>query len=122
MFKIEQKGDNRLDMEISGKINSEEMKAILDEYVSKTQDMKNGLMLYRITEFNMPTIGAMGIEFARMPKLIRSIGRFKKAAVLTDKTWVQKVSEWEGKLIPGLEIKAFNQDENEKAEAWLAAG
>ena len=121
MYKIEQNGDNRLDMEISGKIDSAEMKAILEEYVTKSQDMKDGLMLYRITDFNVPTIGAIGIEFARLPKLIRSIGHFKKAAVLTDKTWVQKVSEWEGKLIPGLDIKAFNLGDDEKAEAWLSS-
>ena len=47
--------------------------------------------------------------------------RFKKAAVLTDKTWLKKVSEFEGALIPGLEIKAFQLNKREAAEAWLNA-
>ena len=47
--------------------------------------------------------------------------RFKKAAVLTDKTWLKKVSEFEGALIPGLEIKAYQLEEREAAEAWLSA-
>ena len=32
-----------------------------------------------------------------------------------------EVSELEGKLFPGLEIKAFELDEADKAEAWLAS-
>ena len=46
--------------------------------------------------------------------------KFKKAAVLTDKNWIQKVSELEGLLIPGLEIKAFDRDQVEEAESWLS--
>jgi hypothetical protein len=40
--------------------------------------------------------------------------------VLTDKKWLQKASELEGLLMPGLEIKAFDQDQAGAAEAWLA--
>ena len=45
--------------------------------------------------------------------------KFNRAAVLTDKTWVKKVSEFEGILFPGLEIKAFDIDQKAEAEAWL---
>jgi hypothetical protein len=41
--------------------------------------------------------------------------------VLTDKIWIKKVSEIEGALIPGLEIKAFDRDQKEAADAWLAS-
>jgi hypothetical protein len=39
--------------------------------------------------------------------------------VLTDKTWIKKVSEFEGALFPGLEIKAFDRDQKTEAEEWL---
>jgi hypothetical protein len=39
--------------------------------------------------------------------------------VLTDKQWIKTVSELEGKLMPGLEIKAFDRDGRAEAEAWL---
>ncbi|NIA20233.1 MAG: hypothetical protein GWP07_07380, partial [Xanthomonadaceae bacterium] len=45
--------------------------------------------------------------------------KFDRAAVLTDKIWIQKASELEGLLYPNLEIKAFNRDQKEEAEAWL---
>ena len=47
--------------------------------------------------------------------------RFERAAVLTDTAWIQRVSELEGKLFPGLEIKAFDRDQRGAAEAWLSA-
>ena len=47
--------------------------------------------------------------------------KFDRAAVLTDKTWLKKVSEFEGYLFPGLEIKAFRRDQKEEAEAWLSS-
>ena len=37
-----------------------------------------------------------------------------------DKEVWQKVSEFEGMLIPGLEIKAFDYGAEEETEAWLA--
>lgn len=46
--------------------------------------------------------------------------RFDKAAVLTDKKWLKIISEIEGALYPGLEIKAFSRDQKTGAEAWLS--
>jgi hypothetical protein len=48
------------------------------------------------------------------------INNFDRAAILTDVLWLQKAAEIEGKLIPGLTIKAFNLDQQADAEAWLA--
>ena len=120
MFKISKIGQNRLDIELSGKLNSEEMQTALDELESKSQDINNGIMLYDVVEFHLPSLGAIAIEFSRLPSMFSLIRKFKKAAVLTDKNWLQKASELEGLLIPGIDIKAFNRDQKEEAESWLA--
>ena len=119
MFKIEKRGDNRLDIELSGKLDSEGMEKALDELVEKSQGIVNGRMLYDVVEFQIPSLRAIGIEFARLPSMFGLIRQFEKAAVLSDKTWLKKVSELEGLLIPGLEIKAFDREQKEEAEAWL---
>jgi len=103
MFKIMQKGVNRLDIELSGKLDAEEMKIALDELVSKSKN------------------AAIGIEFSRLPSMFGLMKKFDRAAVLTDKTWLKKVSELEGALYPGLEIKAFNIHQKAEAEAWLSS-
>ncbi len=119
MFKVTPKGINRLDIEMSGKLSSEEMKAALDELVSKSKHIENGRMLYDVVDYHLPSLGAIVIEFARLPEMLRWMRRFKRAAVLADKRWLKKASELEGALLPGLEIKAFDRDQKEAAESWL---
>ena len=119
MFKITQNGKNRLDIELSGKLNTEEMKIALDELESKSENIENGKMLYEIIDFHLPSLGAIGVELSRLPSMFGLIKKFDRAAVLTDKVWLQKASELEGLLYPNLEIKAFNRDQKEEAEAWL---
>ncbi|MCP4341496.1 MAG: STAS/SEC14 domain-containing protein, partial [Desulfobulbaceae bacterium] len=71
-------------------------------------------------DFHIPSLGAIRIELSRLPSMFGLIRKFVRAAVLSDKMWIQKVSELEGALIPGLEIKAFDRDQREEAEAWLS--
>ena len=121
MFKVTLNGTNRLDIEMSGKLDAESMKVALDELVSKSENIENGTMLYDIVDFHLPSLSAIGIEFSRLPSMFGLMKRFNRAAVLTDKTWLKKVSELEGALFPVLEIKAFNRDQKAEAEAWLSS-
>lgn len=120
MFKVIQNGINRLDIEMSGKLNAEEMRIALDELASKSMNIKNGKMLYDVIDYHLPSLGAIVIEFSHLPSMFGFLKKFNRAAVLTDKTWLKKVSEFEGSLFPGLEIKAFSRDQKEEAEAWLS--
>lgn len=121
MFRVIKNGLNRLDIELSGKIDTEEMRVALDELEGKSQGIENGKMLYEIIDFNLPSLGAIAVELSRLPAMFGLIKKFDRIAVLTDKTWLKKASEFEGYLFPGLEIKAFDRDQKEDAEAWLAS-
>ena len=121
MFKITQNGINRLDIEMSGKLNADEMKTVLDELISKSKNIENGKMLYDVIDYNLPSLGALLIEISRLFEMLGWMKKFNRAAVLTDKTWLKEASEFEGALIPGLEIKAFDRDQKAEAEAWLSS-
>ena len=121
MFKVIPNGINRLDIEMSGKLNAEDMRIALDDLVSKSKNIENGKMLYEIIDFHLPSLGAIAIEFSRLPAMFGLMRKFDRAAVLTDKTWLKEVSEFEGALYPGLEIKAFNRDQKAEAELWLSS-
>ena len=121
MFKIIRKGPNRLDIEMSGKLNAEDMIIALDELVSKSENIENGKMLYDVIDFQIPSLDAITIEFSRLPSMFGFLKKFRRAAVLTDKTWLKKVSDFKGALFPGLEIKAFSRDQKIEAEAWLSS-
>lgn len=119
MFKVTRVNDRRLDLDISGKLDSEAMAKVLDEVIAKSAGMSEGRMLYRIADFNLPTIGAIAVELSRLPELFATIQHFNKIAVLTDKDWVKKISEFEGAMIPHLAIKGFSLDDQLSAEEWL---
>lgn len=121
MFTVTKIAANRVDIELSDKLDSEEMKRALDELVEQSKDVENGLMLYDIIDFQMPSMGALAIEFSKLPSLFGLIRKYQRIAVLSDKNWIKKASEIEGMLIPGCEIKAFDRDQKEAAEIWLTA-
>ena len=121
MYKITRVGDDRLDIEMSGSLDADGMRTALDELVGKSEDIENGKMLYDVVDFRLPTLSAIVIEFSRLVPMLRLMKKFNRAAVLTDKTWLKKISEFEGTLYPGLEIKAFERDKRAIAEVWLSS-
>lgn len=120
MFKVSKNGINRIDIEFSSKLNSEGMRVAFDDLIEKSKDIKHGKMFYRIYEFDFPTLGALGVELSRLPELFKFVKKFDRVAVLVERQWVKKACELEGALIPGLKIKAFDLDQQEEAERWLA--
>ncbi|MCB1140257.1 MAG: STAS/SEC14 domain-containing protein [Leptospiraceae bacterium] len=118
MFQIKSQ-NNQVEVTMSGKLDSEGMKRALDEFEQACLSVNEGTMLYDVVDFHIPSLDAVMIEFSRFPTMIGLITRFRKAALLTDKEWLKKVSEFEGMLIPGLEIKGFAREDRETALAWL---
>ena len=120
MFKVIPNGANRLDIELSGKLDAEDMRTALDTLLSNSKNIENGKMLYEIVDFHIPSLGAIGIKLSRLPALVVLMKKFDRVAVLTDKAWLKKASKLDGVLFPWLEIKAFNRNQKTVAEAWLA--
>ena len=119
MLSVTKVGEDRLDIKFEGSLNSRELETALDDFISKARGIENGKMFYEVGDFELPTLSAIGVKLSKLPALFGFIGKFKKAVILTDKKWLQKVSEIEGLLIPGLQIKAFSTEQRDSAEAWL---
>ena len=120
MLTITKPAANRVDIDLSGGIDAEIMTAGLDDLIAKSEGVENGLMLYRISDFAMPTLGALGVELTRLPKLFGLLGKFDKCAVISKESWLRTAAEVEGAIFPGIEIKSFEPDNVDAAEAWLA--
>ena len=121
MLEVIHSAGNRLDIVLNGKIDAKAMSLALDALISESENIEDGVMLYRIEDFQFPSLAAIAVEFSRMPKLLKLIKKFKRVAVLSDKKWLKKASEIEGKFFPNLEIKAFDFKDFARAEAWLAS-
>lgn len=121
MFTTTKTAENRLDIVLSGSLDADQMGQALDDLIALSEGISKGRMLYTITDFAMPTMGAFAVEMTRLPKLLGLVGKFARCAVLCDTDWIRTAAEIEGALIPGLTIKTFGLSETEAAEAWLAA-
>lgn len=119
MFDIQKDPKGFVHLTISGAINADEMKAGLEAFLSSLQDGKRTDFLYTITDFELPSLSAIGVEFGYIPKLFASIRKIGKVAVISDQAWLRTAAEVEGKLIPGLTIEAFTPRERETAVGWL---
>jgi hypothetical protein len=119
MLNVSKPSTNRLDIELSGALDTEAMRSALDHLIENSEGITNGRMLYKILDFEMPTLGAMAVEFLKMPKLFSLIGKFDRCAVLSDTAWIRTAAEIEGTVIPSLEIKSFPLSAKKAAEDWL---
>ncbi len=120
MLTITKPSSDRVDIDLDGKIDADIMRSALDELIAKSEGVEHGRMLYRIRNFELPTLGAIGVEFSRLPKLFGLLGAFDKCAVLSDSEWLRNAAEIEGAVFPGIKIKGFNLDQQDVAEEWLA--
>ena len=125
---LTQPNNNHIELTLNGKISSNDMNNLLDEWMQATASMvqanpntelQNATLLYRINDFAMPSFSAVMTEMKRMPELWATMKYFGKMAVISEQQWLQKVAEIEGFMIPSLDIKGFNPDEESAAKIWL---
>ena len=120
MLTIEKRAPDRVDIILNGAIDSVAMRQGLTRLIEASQDVTGGRMLYTIKDFELPTLGAFAVEMGMLPQLFGMLQKYDRCAVLCDTRWLRTAAEWEGRLLPGLEIRAFATDQADAAEAWLA--
>ena len=120
MLRIEKTADDRLDVTLQGSLDLQSMRKGLDDLIAKAEGIAHGRMLYTVRDFEMPTLGALGVELQRLPQLFGLVGKFDRCAVVAEQGWIRTLADAQGAIIPGIDIKSFT-DAGE-AEAWLEGG
>ncbi len=121
MLTITKRDANRVDLDLAGSIDAEEMDRGLTELLEATEEMTHGRMFYHISGFEMPGLTPIWVKMGRLPKLFGLLAKLDRIAVVCDTPWIRTAAEIEGKVIPGLEIRAFEPHEKDEAEVWLSA-
>jgi hypothetical protein len=119
MLNIIKRSKNCVIIELSGTIDAIDMRVGLDELFKLSEDISHGHMIYKISDFSFPTLGAIGVEMARLPSMFRLLGKYDKCALLCDTAWIRTAAEIEGALFPGIVIKSFEFNADDQADAWL---
>lgn len=89
--------------------------------VEKAMDGKGPVHLFgEIHGVGGLTLEALGNNFKRGIALLPRIGRVDRYAVVTDKNWIATMAQFEGAIIPGLDVKTWPVAERAAALEWAS--
>ncbi|SOH92383.1 SpoIIAA-like [Monaibacterium marinum] len=117
MIEVTLKDPNHIELTATGRIEGPQMETALDKLIALCEPLDHATYLAVMTDINMPAGAAITAEIARLPKLMGLLRKIDKAAIITNQNWLRTAAEIEGKLIPNLEIRCF--DDLTAARAWV---
>ncbi len=120
MLTVSKPSTDRLNIDVTGVLDADAMGGALDDFIAQAKGITHGQILFRIIDFELPTLGGLMAELQRMPRLLSTIRQFDRCAVLSDIDWLRRAAELEGMVIPTVEIRSFALADIDAAEIWLA--
>ncbi|WP_341861970.1 STAS/SEC14 domain-containing protein [Gymnodinialimonas sp. 57CJ19] len=117
-FTVDRTGPNSLRVTMAGALDSVAMEAALQTLTLEMEGMAHGDLLMIDQGAEWPSIGAIGVELRHWPQMITVLHQIDRAAFVSDNQLFRAAATIESALLPGLEIKNF--DDELSAAAWLA--
>ncbi len=119
MFQVMRSGTGRLELDVSGKLDSDGMRRGLRELFTQAHGVQHGQLLIRVGDIDLPTPGAIAVELSYLPQLLRLVRQFDRCAVISGREWIRRMGEIEGAMLPGMEVRSFRPEREADALAWL---
>jgi len=113
---IDLKSDKAIGMRIFGKIEKQDIDAVLKEAESKLDPAGKIGVYVEVEEFKGFSMEAL-IEDLRFA--IPNLKRFNKKAVVSDKKWMSRLAEIGDRLFPGIEVRHYDPDRKQEARDWI---
>ena len=109
--------DNAVAFRVAGKITESDMTLVLTDAKEKIERHGNIVFLEQIDSFKGIEIAAWIEEFKYLSEV--GFSNISKAAVLTDKRWLENIVGVEDKIFRNIEMKCFSTSDREAAIAFL---
>ncbi|MCE8010332.1 STAS/SEC14 domain-containing protein [Billgrantia desiderata] len=105
---------------ISGTLHSKDYDILIPAIESKLEHNEQIGVLADMTEFDHMTPGALLRDLSYALSKLGEYHRFKRAAVIADKRWIETTTKLADKLFPHTEMRVFHHGELEEAMRWVA--
>ncbi|GAB5445533.1 STAS/SEC14 domain-containing protein [Gymnodinialimonas sp.] len=116
-FTVSRTGPNSLRVSISGALDAITMEAGLQAMSLEMEGMAHGDLLIVDQGAEWPSLGAIGVELRHWPQLMAMLHQIDRAALVSHNQIFRAAAAVESVLIPGYEIRSFNDEAS--ATAWL---
>lgn len=114
MFIITKRAENRVDITIDGPIDQDMMRDALWDLLAQSEGITDGLMYYRLTNFELPSFGALAVEMTFLPKLFGLYPTTANARWLRMHNGSAKQAKSKACLSPGSRSRALNPGKRPK--------
>ncbi|MFQ3788519.1 STAS/SEC14 domain-containing protein [Halomonas sp. A29] len=105
---------------ISGTLHSADYDTLIPAIEAKLEDNEQIGVLADMTDFDHMTPGALLRDLGYAISKLGEYHRFKRAAVVADKRWIETTTKLADKLFPRIEMRVFHAGELEEAMRWVA--
>lgn len=113
--------DSVVAFRVRGTLSAEDVRRVtarIDERLETTDDP---LGCYAdLTDMNGVSAPALFEDLRYSLSHLTSLTRFSRMAVVSTKRWLQTIANWEGRFLPGVEIRSFTPAEDETAMEWVS--
>jgi hypothetical protein len=109
--------DNAVAFRMSGKITESDMTMVLSDAKAKINRYGNIVILEVIESFKGIEIAALVEEFKYLHEV--GISNISKAAVVTDKKWLEEIVSIESKIFKNIAMKCFSTEDQDAAIEFL---
>ena len=123
MLTILPESDGLIAYEVDGRIDKADIERAIAHIDERLKSRRGPVdMLAIIREVGVITPPALARDIQYSLSRIHEISRFRRVAVVSDKSWVRAIAGAEDLMIPRIEVKAFSMDDEDIARLWLKSG
>ncbi len=116
-FTVDRIGPNSLRVALSGALDATTMEVGLQAMSTEMDGMAHGDLLMVDQGAEWPSLGAIGVELRHWPQMMAMLHQLDRCALVTHNQLFRAGAAFESALIPGYEIRSF--DNEASAKEWL---
>lgn len=114
--------DQLISVTVTGTVDKDDWAKVADA-VNDAIAKHDEVSIYAdLTHLDTMTGGALYEDVKVGVKNLGNLNRFDRVAVVTDKNWIQRTIEVSEKLLPGVEVEVFSNDQVDEAHRWATTG
>lgn len=113
---LDMEADNVVGIHIDGKINDASFDALVALLEKKMEDHPKVRVYVELKSFKGVSLKTF---FKDLKFAFNNWERVDREAIVTQKEWIKKLTEWEDQLFSTIDLKAFSFEEKAQAKKWV---